>query len=214
MSRESCGTDSKIFPNRDNEGLQGREKARNITSIGTKRNEQPERYSELSGGEYWQSEPSVGGGFNGLPLWLHRHTIKGYGQEESYRRIEILRELWKTIPTQVLWKIIGGFNQIQKSEILFSIVCEYEARPNETRVLLESQKTLEEFVRGLWLQGEITGSSYRSDKGEQPTGEYTDSMQTLSRLLAHDLQENWQVSSWEDGVPRVSTGVKNRVVLS
>ncbi|KKM64147.1 hypothetical protein LCGC14_1504230 [marine sediment metagenome] len=159
----------------------------------------------------WDIEPNVGGRFNGLPLWLHGHIIKGYGQEESTRRTEILRELWNDNVSQTIWKVIGGFNRVQKSEVLFAFVCEYEKDSNKARLFMESEKALEGFVRSLWQQEKITGSSYRPKNRKQPGNEYPDPMQTLSRLLAHNLQENWQISSWEDGIPRVESGIKNRV---
>ncbi len=163
-----------------------------------------------SGKEWWSTEPNMGGRFNGLPLWLHGHIIKGYGQEESTRRTEILRELWNDNVSQTIWQIIGGFNRVQKSEVLFTFVCEYEKNPNKTRLLLESEKAFEGFVRSLWQQEKITVSSHRPKNRKQYGDKHPDPVQTLSRLLAHDLQENWQISSWEDGIPRVESGIKNR----
>ena len=212
LQGESCGQmekpskfteDSKDVPDTESLGLEGKNTERDTCTDG--------RDLQQPGCDGWATEPSVGGRFNGLPLWLHGHIIKGYGQKESTRRTEILRELWNNNVSQTIWQVIGGFNRIQKSEVLFAIVCEYEKNPNETRLLLESKKTFEGFVRSLWEREEITGSSHRPKNKKQHKGEYPDPMQTLSRLLAHDLQENWQISSWEDGIPRVEYGIKDRV---
>ncbi len=163
------------------------------------------------GNNQWTTEPNVGGRLNGLPIWLHRHIIKGYGTEESTRRTEILRELWNDNVSQTIWQVIGGFNRVQKSEVLFAIVCEYEKDSDKARLFMESEKAFKGFVRSLWKQEKITGSSHRPKNKKQHEGEYPNPMQTLSRLLAHDLQENWQISSWEDGIPRVESGTNNRV---
>ena len=158
----------------------------------------------------WELEPELGGRVNGFPYWLYRNT-GGLSYEESQRRTEILRTLWNNNVSEKIWKVIGGFNQVQKSEILLSFVCEHEKSPNKARLLLEGKKTFENYVRSLWKQGKITGSPYRSKNRKQFQGEYPDTMQELSRLLAYNGEENWQISSWEDGVPRVAHGIPNRV---
>ena len=159
---------------------------------------------------WWATEPDVGRGFNGFPDWLERHIGRGMTYKESRRSVETLRELWKGITPQAVWKAIGGFDRIQKAEILFSVMRQYQKSPNQTRILLESEEALKGFVRSLWMQEKITGSSYRPRQKEQQSGEYSDAMQALSRLLAHNSQENWQISCWEDGIPRVASGTRNR----
>lgn len=75
----------------------------------------------------------------------------------------------------------------------------------------ESKEAFERFVRSMWAQGEITGSSYRPANKKQPEGEHSNSLQELSRLLAYNGKENWRVPSWEDGIPRVAQNTPNRV---
>jgi DNA (cytosine-5)-methyltransferase 1 len=71
------GRTGKNVSDSDNQGLQRREKNRNIRSIRKKRNEQSERYGESFGGCYWQFEPSVGRVANGIPNRVDR--LKGLG---------------------------------------------------------------------------------------------------------------------------------------
>ena len=169
--------------------------------------------TKRSGNEWrdWLPEPNVGRRFNGFPLWLERHCGRGLSYEESQRKTKILRELWTDHVSQTLWEIIGGFDRIQKSEILFFIMCEYERKPNKARLLLESKEALEKFVRSLWMSGKITGSSYRSRNKKQRSKQYTDPLQELSRLLAYTGEENWQISCWDDAIPKVASNVPNRV---
>jgi DNA (cytosine-5)-methyltransferase 1 len=77
LSRKSCGTGGEIFPDCNNQGLQGREETRNIGGIREERDQQSKRYSECFGGAYWQSEPSVGRVANGIPNRVDR--LKGLG---------------------------------------------------------------------------------------------------------------------------------------
>ena len=160
---------------------------------------------------WWTTEPRMGGTPDGFPCWLVRHIGRGMSYEESARATETLQSLWNYDVSQALWRTIGGFDRIQQAEILFAIMCEYERNPDETRLLLESKEALETKARSLWEQQKITGSSHRSGYNKQQSKEHTDTMQTLSRLLSFDGKTNWQVSSWEDGIPRVATGIENRV---
>ncbi len=156
-------------------------------------------------------ESRLGRSLNGFPNWLERHIGRDMSYEESRRSVEILRKLWQRDTSKTLWETVGGFDRIQKAEILFAIVRQHKEGINKARILMESKEALEGFVRSLWMQGKITGSSYRPRQKEQQSGEYTNTLQTLSRLLAHNSKENWQISSWEDGIPRVANGVPSRV---
>ena len=166
---------------------------------------------QFGGGRWWAVEPDVGRGFNGIPSWLERHIGRGMSYAESRRSVEVLRELWNPIISKTLWGAIGGFDRLQKAEILFSLVREYQKSPDEARLLMESEEALKGFVRGLWMQGALTGSPCRQRQKEQRAEEHSDALQVLSRLLAHNSQENWQISCWEDGIPRVSRGIESRV---
>ena len=159
----------------------------------------------------WLPEPSMGGTPDGFPRWMERHIGRGLSHEESTRATETLRSLWNHDVSQALWGAIGGFDRVQKAEILFAIMREYAGNPNETRILLASKEALENKVRILWKQQRITGSSHRSRHNKQRSGKHTDTMQALSRFLSFDGETNWQISSWEDGVPRVASGIENRV---
>ena len=194
----------------DGKGLQGGK------ATGIKYKEREKSLNEQLGrcnpcGNHWATEPDVGRSLNGFPNWLERHIGRDMSYEESRRSVEILRKLWQRDTSKTLWETVGGFDRIQKAEILFAIVRQHKEGINKARILLESKEALEGFVRSLWMQGKITGSSYRPRQKEQQSGEHTNTLQTLSRLLAHNSQENWQISSWEDGIPRVANGIPKRV---
>jgi hypothetical protein len=65
-------------------------------------------------------------------------------------------------------------------------------------------------LRGLWTHETTDGASLRSGSDEQRSIESPDAVQPLPRLLARYGKEAWQDGSWEDGVPRVVTGMANR----
>lgn len=161
--------------------------------------------------DFWSTEPTVGRRLNGYPDWLDFHIVKEMSYATQIRYNKKLRELWKPATSQALWKAVGGFNRIQKAEILFALMCEYEKNTNKARILLESEEALKDFVRELWVSEKITSTSSQSGNKEQRSNKHPDAMQELSRFLAHNLQENWQISCWEDGIDRVANGVANRV---
>ncbi len=164
----------------------------------------------FNGATQWEVEPNVGRRSDGLPLWIYRNS-GGLGYEESERTREILRELWNENVEKTLQHTIGKFNQLQRTEILFTIVCKYKTNINKARLLLEGEEALKGEVRSLWDNGKITGSPHRPRNKKQFSDKHTDSMQDLSRLLAHSGETNWQISSWEDGIPRVAENIPSRV---
>lgn len=169
------------------------------------------RNRECDGGQ-WAIKSAMGGGVDGPPLWLVRkHIGKGISVYEQRKAIESLPKLWSEIISETLWKAIGGFDRFQKAEILFIIMRQYEKNPDETRILVEGEKTLKDFVRGLWLSKKITSASSESKNTGQRPIEHTNTLQELSRLLAHNLQKDWSEPGWEDEVPRVINGITDRV---
>jgi DNA (cytosine-5)-methyltransferase 1 len=160
---------------------------------------------------WWSVESDVGRGFDGFPSWLYRHCGRGLSYAESLRRTEVLRKLWTTNVSEALWSAVGGLGRMEEAEVLFAFVCEYEKNPNETRLLLESEKALEAFVRGVWRKQETYRSPYRPEQGEQRTLEHPNTLQMVSRLSSFDIETPWNIKDWEDGISRVSKGVKNRV---
>lgn len=172
--------------------------------------ETEERIRPALGG-WWSVEPDVGGSFDGFPLWLYRCVGRGLSYGESKRKAEVLRKLWSDHVSQTLRKTIRGLDRIQQAQVLFSFVREYEKGIDEARILVAGKEVSEVFLRGLRGEAEIRSAPHRPNEGEQPGGEYPDSMQLLPRFLAFDSAEDWAGNGWEDAIPRTATGVKNRV---
>ena len=84
---EPCGC-SKDVSNSNDQGLEGWQESGNIRGGREKRNEQPERYGESFGGEYWATEPNVGRVAHGIP-----------------NRVDRLKELGNAIVPQVAYEI-------------------------------------------------------------------------------------------------------------
>ena len=161
--------------------------------------------------EGWKPEPDVGRGFDGFPYWLYQCVGKGISYAESYRRSEVLRRVWSKNAAQALSWAARGLERLQKAEILFSFVREYEEGSDEARLLLEGSEASEVFLRGLRRQAEIARPSYRSGHNQQRCAEHPDTLRELSQFLARDGETDWEIHSWEDATPRVALKVPNRV---
>ena len=160
---------------------------------------------------HWLVEPDVGGSPDGFPSWLVRCVGRGLNYAESGRRSEVLRKLWSDHLSQTLRRTAGGLERIQQAEVLFAFVREYEGGTNEARLLVAGQEASETFLRGL-RECAMSGSpSRRSGQDKQRADEYPDTVQSMSRFLACDGQAHWAGGGWEDAVPRVASGVPNRV---
>jgi DNA (cytosine-5)-methyltransferase 1 len=160
---------------------------------------------------WWETEPNVGGRVDGFPFWLERHIGRGMSYEESRRATKILQNLWSENVSQALWQKTRGYDRVEKAEILFSFVREYQKDSNKAWILLESEEAFGEFMRSLWFYKETNCPSYRSEYKKQQQRKHSNTMQEVSRLLSFNGKEDWSLSSWEDGIPRVATGVKHRV---
>ena len=136
-------------------------------------------------------------------MGMHNGTEIGRG--------EVLRMLRDGNAAQEIQRQIGRPVSIYEAAILLAELCEYKNRPNEARVFMACAKALEEELRSLRLHQGTSSSPHRSEQDAQRTGEHSDVMQALSRLLAHHGKAAWQDGSWEDAIPRVADGVAARV---
>lgn len=148
----------------------------------------------------WAIEPELGGTSYGFPCWIYLHT-GGLSYEESKRAIKVLRNMWQRDEAKEIWQSIRRFNRIQQAEILFSIVCEYKKISGLLWEQLESEKAPKGTMRNLWFKLYAGSAPQGQEQGYQQEGEYTDAMCELP----------FKVASWEDGIPRVASGIKNRV---
>ena len=137
--------------------------------------------------------------------------VMGFCDGKETRTREILRVLRVGYATQEIQQEIGRPVSIYETAFLLAELCEHANRPDEARIFMACAEALEEEVRGVRLCDGTTGAPYQPGQGQQRAGEHTDIMQALSRLLAHHGKTAWQEGSWEDAVPRVATGVADRV---
>jgi len=175
------------------------------------RNRPRESFASSIKRSWWSVEPGVGRRSDGFPSWLERHIGKGMSYEESKRATKILRELWRGNGAEAIRKATGGLDRLQAAEVLFAFVCEHAPDIDQARIFVACPEALEDEMRGVRLMLGFAGSSYRPEDSEQFSREHSNSMQTVSRFLAFDGKTNWEISSWEDGIPRIATKVPARV---
>jgi hypothetical protein len=134
-----------------------------------------------------------------------------FTNDEKTRTGEVLRVLREGNAAQEVSRVLGRFVGVHEASILFSLVCKHANRPDQARVFVACSEALTGDVRGVRTPASETGSPHRPEHEEQRTGEHSDAVQKLSRLLAYYGQAAWMDGSWEDAVPHVATGVANRV---
>jgi DNA (cytosine-5)-methyltransferase 1 len=194
--------------------------------------------------ECWAVEPNVGRSLDGFSGWLDGHQrltfeshkrIMAYvinhegiknGNATKERTEEVLRDLRDRFdPKGFQWKT-GGLVGISSQEVLFAYLCKHTTdTADEAWLQLSCEEASWQGVRSVWTQQELASTSHRSGQGEQQQGKYPDSMQALSRLLAHDSRSAWMGycgqnaspvlsewgNGWESGIERVAHGVSARV---
>ena len=137
--------------------------------------------------------------------------LMGFCDGEENRTTEVLRVLRRGYAAQEVREAIGRFVGVSEAAILLAKLCEHAHRFDEAWLFMACAKALEEEMRGVRLCESITSASYRPKQDLQQTREYPDTMQALSRLLAHYGETAWKDGSWEDAVPRVANGVAARM---
>ena len=186
----------------------------------------------------WAVEPDVGGTLDGFSPWLDRHqrliiqshkrimayvTNKegGISDETQEGTEKTLRTLRNIIGTESLqWQIRGLFS-IPAQAVLFAYLCQLSnISVDEARIQLEGKKTFGGCLRSLRTSDKSDGTPHRPRDKPQQTGQHSDTLQTLSRLLALDSEKAWtayrwsdaaSLLNWESGIARVADGVPNRV---
>lgn len=187
----------------------------------------------------WSTEPAVGRCFDGvstgldsvkcltyfshLSIMAYVKSIYGEidGKAKRERAGEILRTLRDGIEKEELQWQIGGFDSVQEKKILLSFLCELQEASEELdNISFEGKETFEREMRELRMEFFLTSASYRPRLQEQREREHPDSLQALSRLLAHDCKKDWERNSrenarikygWERNIPRLITKLPGRV---
>jgi len=130
--------------------------------------------------------------------------------DETRRFSEILRYLQSGLIQKEIQRETGRPFSFSQTSILLAELCEHQGKPEQAREIIEGAEVVEGGVRSLRGEKKNSDSSYRSESGQQRSEEPPDAMQILSRLLAQYGPAAMQNGSWENAVPRVATGIKNR----
>jgi DNA (cytosine-5)-methyltransferase 1 len=194
---------------------------------------------------WWEAEPGVGRKIDGFPSWLDRNLdfvfISHYcifidgkqnnftnGQTDKKRTEKVLQNLRSRINEAAFreWAI-GGFDCFFTEAALQSYLRKFEESINEAWLLMEGKEAHQSVLRSLRLYEVFTSASYRPGQNKQCSGKHSDTLQTLSRFLAHNAKEAWieysrtnaafipnqwdDLGYWETFTPRVVDGLPGRV---
>ena len=163
-------------------------------------------------GYWWSVEPRLGEHINGLPAEMDGGGINANTEKAGPRKI--LSVLQKEIKEKDLQWATGGYGSVQTQEVLQSIlhgkiICQRCALKIG---IIEACGTIPwELLRSVWGYETTTLASHRRESFKRLTREYSDLMRQLSCYPPPPCPSCWIDGSWEDDIPRVATGVKNRV---
>ena len=142
---------------------------------------------------------------------LEAEAYGGFPQEKN--RSQEMPTMRQGDETQSIrkWEA-GGLQDMEAAEVLQSQVCELPQGDVDSERLHDKGEGVDKRgVRGLLGYGEAASPPYRRGYNQQPEREYTDPMYPLSQVSSRYGREAWLDGSWEDGIPRVATGIPNRV---
>jgi len=216
------------------------QRSREFLRVGCDQATNPQRRSN----SYWAGEPAVGRTIDGFSKWLdgnrglicesHKRimayvitqTGDRHANAKKKRSEQVLQDLRNAVDPHGFQWATGGLVGVSSQEVLFAYLCKHtQSTANEAWLQLQSKKASEGSMRGLRTQQEPSSSSYRPAKFKQCSRKHPDSLQALSRLLAHDSREAWIKycgedaspilsewgRGWESNVSRVAHGIPARV---
>ena len=163
-------------------------------------------------GGWWSTQPRLGERIDGISTEMDGGRLSANAQES--RPSEILSPLWSTAGEENIQRSFGGLGGIQAQKVLQSnvhgkILCQRCAI--KIGVIETSYPVPWELLRSVWGYNETTLPSHRREPLERLAREYPDLMRKLSCYPPPSCPSCWADGSWEDDIPRVATGVKNRV---
>lgn len=160
-------------------------------------------------GQWWPAEPDVGRGFDGLSAILD--GIGGLSDAAKNRACEALCDVRESFTPEAVQRAFGGFQGISAEEILLAFLCEYEESCFRSGTSETSGTVPEGLLRGLWRTVESARASYRREYHSQLAREYSDALLRLSHGAPSLMPQAWANGTWEDGIERVTHGIKFRV---
>lgn len=164
------------------------------------------------GTDWWSTKSRLGERIDGISTEMDGGRLSANAQEA--RPSEILSPLWSTAGEENIQRSFGGLGGIQAQKVLQSnvhgkILCQRCAI--KIGVIETSYPVPWELLRSVWGYNETTLPSHRREPLERLAREYPDLMRKLSCYPPPSCPSCWADGSWEDDIPRVATGVKNRV---
>jgi len=145
------------------------------------------------------------------------------GQATDQRRRQALPTMRRADVSEAVQRQAGGLVEFQSSHILRTGMLsdwKNEDIAQENNLSLAGAQDAKGIVRGLRRDEAVACPPLRWEPSEQRSDKSSNVVPILSRLLACALEEAryanfWadaaSGASWEDGVPRVACGVKNRM---
>lgn len=212
---ERCGKNEVLRREPENSGKEAHERriqSGGLQSFGV-RGSIPDAAAEFGRKQrsesHWQTEPDVGRMFNGFSDKLDE--FGGLSNEAKSRAIEILRDLWQKIGAEEIQRTLRGHDEVQRSKILLSFLCEYAEECNGSGVAPSCETVPREQVRNMRQRAEFACAPYRRRYKQQYAQEYSDLMRKLSCQTSSYYAEAWEDGRWESGIERVSMNNTDRV---
>ncbi len=141
----------------------------------------------------------------------YKEWVRGFSDEEENNKAQKMPTLQTNNESQKIRPTLGGLRGLVKEEVLQSPLRQSQKNIDKTRLQLEGEKTPEGGLRSVREEGLSSGAPHKPGHQVQRSGGHPNTMQALPQLLARYGKEAWADGSWEDGVPRVDTGIKHRL---
>lgn len=146
--------------------------------------------------------------------------LSAYADATRRDASQAMRALRSDDGAQDVQRASGGCRGLSSSAILLAYLRQLAGRCDQERTSPPSAEAAWASLRGVWGYHQSGRASHRSGPGEQRSGQHSDPLQAVSRLLALDAEAAWlayrrsdacPLLNFEAGLARTALGVPDRV---
>jgi hypothetical protein len=146
-------------------------------------------------------------------IFEYNKWLRGFSDVSHEKsRTETVRSVWKNDESKkTSQRKAGRCKDIQKTEVLFSLVREHPKVGHEIGLALAGKKVQKSTLRMLWNRIKASGTSFGQRLQELGCFQFADFVHMVSQVYPSYGKEAWQDGTWEFATNRVEVNVKNRV---
>ena len=140
----------------------------------------------------------------------YKKWLRGFNEEADV--LEKVSDVRKHNDSQeISVREIGRQYSLEEEKTLQSFMRKHKERIIKIGMALAGKEISEDELRSLWNQEPSSSASYRRELPKHEREKPSNALHLVSQVYPCYGREAWKNGTWEAAVPRVATGIKDRV---